>query len=84
LAAVLCCAGKGKALEFILKELKEAGAYPPDGVQVGDIITMRFMTAASAGTLAGMYRYLTCRRMPCVVSVTLLAMGGSGHVGDAE
>lgn len=27
-------AGKGKALEFILKELKEAGAYPPDGVQV--------------------------------------------------
>lgn len=27
-------AGKGKALEFILKELKEAGAYPKDGVQV--------------------------------------------------
>jgi hypothetical protein len=28
-------AGKGKALEFILKELKEAGAYPEAGVQVG-------------------------------------------------
>eukprot|EP00878_Enallax_costatus_P000447 GHUV01000538.1.p1 GENE.GHUV01000538.1~~GHUV01000538.1.p1 ORF type:complete len:517 (+),score=116.35 GHUV01000538.1:170-1552(+) len=27
-------AGKGKALEFILRELQEAGAYPPDGVQV--------------------------------------------------
>uniref|UniRef100_A0A383VZ45 Sucrose-phosphatase n=1 Tax=Tetradesmus obliquus TaxID=3088 RepID=A0A383VZ45_TETOB len=27
-------AGKGKALEFILKQLQEAGAYPPDGVQV--------------------------------------------------
>lgn len=33
---VLCQgAGKGKALEFILKELKEAGAYPEAGVQVG-------------------------------------------------
>lgn len=28
-------AGKGKALEFVLRELQEAGAYPPDGVQVG-------------------------------------------------
>jgi hypothetical protein len=28
-------AGKGKALEFILKELKEADAYPEAGVQVG-------------------------------------------------
>lgn len=27
-------AGKGKALEFILKELKEVGAYPEAGVQV--------------------------------------------------
>jgi hypothetical protein len=38
-------AGKGKALEFILQELKEAGAYPPDGVQVGplaaDCVTCR-------------------------------------------
>ena len=27
-------AGKGKALKFILRELKEAGAYPQAGVQV--------------------------------------------------
>lgn len=34
-------AGKGKALEFILKELKEAGAYPPDGVQVCTVVSMK-------------------------------------------
>lgn len=26
-------AGKGKALEFVLAQLKEAGAYPRDGLQ---------------------------------------------------
>jgi hypothetical protein len=36
---LFCPAGKGKALEFVLKELKEAGAFPPDGVQVGDLIS---------------------------------------------
>jgi hypothetical protein len=35
----MCCfvsqgAGKGKALEFILQELKDVGAYPEAGVQV--------------------------------------------------
>jgi hypothetical protein len=33
----VCPAGKGKALEFVLKELQEAGAFPPDGVQVRDL-----------------------------------------------
>lgn len=37
-AVLLQGAGKGKALEFILKELREAGAYPEAGVQVRGLL----------------------------------------------
>lgn len=49
-------AGKGKALEFILKELREAGAYPEAGVQVRWQLRWPSLLDKAAATVAmGLY-----------------------------